>query len=109
MLTWSSGALIAASTLAGLNASEDAKAAQKNVLAAVDEVARRLGNTRNIARSSYISPRVIDHYMEGSVVAYYGERLEEIIAAEQGGLTEAEGALPDLLNRKLRRELEKAA
>jgi hypothetical protein len=51
-------------------------------------VARRLGNTRDIARASYISPRVIDHYMEGSVVAYYGERLEEIIAAEQGGLTE---------------------
>ena len=103
------GTLIAASTLAGLGASEDSKAAQKNVLAAVDEVASRLGNTRDIARSSYISPRVIDHYMEGSVVAYYGERLEEIIAAEQGGLTEAEEALLELLNRKLRRELEKAA
>jgi DNA topoisomerase I len=72
-------------------------------------VARRLGNTRDIARASYISPRVIDHYMEGSVVAFYAERLEEIIAAEQGGLTEAEVALLDLLNRKLRRELEKAA
>ena len=43
------------------------------------------------------------------MVAYYGERLEEIIAAEQGGLTEAEEALLELLNRKLRRELEKAA
>ncbi len=87
--TWA-GTLIAASTLAGLGASEDSKAAQKNVLAAVDEVASRLGNTRDIARSSYISPRVIDHYMEGSVVAYYGERLDEVIAAEQGGLTEGE-------------------
>jgi hypothetical protein len=47
--------------------------------------------------------------VEGSVVAYCGERLEEIVAAEQGGLTEAEEALLDLLNRKLRRELEKAA
>jgi len=106
--TWA-GTLIAASRLAGLGVSVDAKAAQKNVLAAVDEVASRLGNTRDIARASYISPRVIDHYMEGSVVAYYGERLEEIVAAEQGGLTEAEKALLDLLNRKLRRELEKAA
>jgi DNA topoisomerase-1 len=75
------GTLIAASTLAELGFVEDAKAAQKNVLAAMDEVARTLGNTRDIASSSYISPRVIDHYMEGSVVAYYGERLEEIIAA----------------------------
>jgi hypothetical protein len=47
--------------------------------------------------------------MEGSVVAYYGERLEEMIAAEQVGLTGAEEALLELLNRKLRRELEKAA
>ena len=106
--TWA-GTLIAASTLAELGAVEDGKAAQKNVLAAVDEVAHKLGNTRDIARSSYISPRVIDHYLEGSVVAYYGERLEEVIAAEQGWLTEAEEALLDLLNRKLRRELEKAA
>ena len=106
--TWA-GTLIAANRLAALGAAENPKAAQKNVLAAVDDVAHRLGNTRDIARASYISPRVIDHYLEGSVVAYYGERLEEIIAAEQGGLTEGEEALLDLLNRRLRRELEKAA
>ena len=40
--------------------------AEKNVLSAVDAVAERLGNTRDIARISYISLRVIDHYMEGS-------------------------------------------
>ncbi len=106
--TWA-GTLVAASRLAELGATEDPKAAHKNVLAAVDDVAHRLGNTRDIARASYISPRVIDHYLEGSVVAYYGERLEEIIAAEQGGLTEGEKSLLDLLNRRLRRELEKAA
>lgn len=106
--TWA-GTLIAANRLAELGKTEDPKSARKNVLAAVDDVARRLGNTRDIARASYISPRVIDHYLEGSVVAYYGERLEEVIAAEQGGLTEAEKALLELLNRKLRRELGKAA
>ncbi len=106
--TWA-GTLIAANRLAELGAAEGPKAAQKNVLAAVDDVAGRLGNTRGIARASYVSPRVIDHYLEGSVVAYYGARLEEMIAAEQGGLTQEEEALLDLLNRRLRRELEKAA
>jgi DNA topoisomerase I len=52
---------------------------------------------------------VVDHYLEGSVVAYHGERLEEVIAAEQGDLTEGEKALLELLNKKLRRELRKAA
>src|SRR5215203_2103393 len=106
--TWA-GTLIAVLKLAELGATEDLKQSQK-VLAAVDHVAERLGNTRVIARFSYISPRVLDHYMEGSVVAYYGERLiEEVIAAERGGLADEEKALLDLLQRKLRRELEKAA
>jgi len=43
------------------------------------------------------------------VVAYHAEHLEEVIAAEQGGLTEGEKALLDLLKKKLRRDLEKAA
>ena len=79
------------------------------MLAAVDDVAKRLGNTRDIARTSYISPRAIDHYMEGSVIAYYGEKIEELIVAEQEDLTEGEKALLELLNKKLRRELIKAA
>jgi len=105
--TWA-GTLIAAVKLAELGATENPQAAEKNVLSAVDAVAERLGNTRDIARASYISPRGIDHYLEGSVVAYHGERLEEIIA-EQEGLTDEEKALLDLLNRRLRRELRKAA
>ena len=101
--------MIAAVTLARLGATEDLEQAEKNVLSAVDAVAERLGNTRDIARISYISPRLIDHYMEGSVIAYYGELVEEVIAAEQGGLTEGEEELFNLLRKKLRRELDKAA
>jgi len=42
------------------------------------------------------------------MIANYGERIEEVIVAEQGDLTEEERALLDLL-RKQCRELEKAA
>ena len=90
--TWA-GTLVAAVKLAEFGAVEDARQGQKNVLAAIDAVAERLGNTRDIARASYVSPRVIDHYMEGSVIAYYGERIEELIAAEQGDLTKKEKPL----------------
>ena len=41
------------------------------------------------------------------MIAYYGGLVEEIIAAEQGGLTEGEEALLELLKKKLRRELSK--
>jgi DNA topoisomerase I len=106
--TWA-GTLIAAVKLAELGPVMESKLAGENVLKAIDAVAERLGNTRDIARASYISPRVIDHYLEGSVVAYHAEHLEGIIVAEQGGLTEGEKALLDLLNKELRRELRRAA
>lgn len=106
--TWG-GTLFAALKLAELGATEERKEAERNVLAAIDAVAVRLGNTRDIARTSYVSPRLIEHYLEGSVIAYHGERMEEVIAAEQGDLTEEERALLDLLNKKLRRGLRRAA
>jgi DNA topoisomerase I len=40
--------------------------------------------------------------MEGFVIYYVSERIEEVIVAEQGGLTEGEKALLELLQRKLR-------
>ncbi len=106
--TWA-GTLVAAVKLAELGAEEDEKKAKKNVLRAIDAVAERLGNTRDIARVSYVSPRVIEHYLEGEVIARQAERLEEMITAEQGDLTRDEESLLKLLQRKLRYELEKAA
>ena len=101
--TWA-GTLIAALKHAELGATEDLKAAEKNVVAVIDAVAERLGNTRAIARSSYVSPYVINHYTEGFVISYFSERIEEVVVAEQGGLTEGEKALLELLQRKLRRD-----
>src|ERR671929_1569003 len=51
--TWA-GTLIAALNLAELGAAENEKLANKNVVQAIDTVAERLGNTRAIARSSYV-------------------------------------------------------
>lgn len=51
----------------------------------------------------------MDHYLESSVVAYRTEYPEEVIAAEEGGLTKGERALLDLLNEELRRDLSRTA
>jgi len=106
--TWA-GTLVAAVKLSELGVAGDDRAAEKNVLAAVDEAAERLGNTRDIARASYVSPRLIEHYLEGSVISRGAERVEEIIAARQEGLTDEEEALLGLLKGSLRRELSRAA
>jgi DNA topoisomerase-1 len=67
--TWHA-TVLAATLLATTEEKGTTKASRRRaVLAAVDEVAASLGNTRAVARSSYIDPRVIDLYEEGVTIA----------------------------------------
>ena len=46
--------------------------AEKNVVAAIDSVARRLGHTRAVCRRSYVHPEVIERYTEGGLTIASG-------------------------------------
>ena len=59
---------------------------KKNVLRAVEEVAKRLGNTRSVCRKCYIHPAVIDAYMDGSLLK---------TLAHAGASGDAESAEPE--------------
>ena len=62
--TWG-GTLLAAQELASRGPSEN-EAETKRVLAAVmRRVGQELGNTPAVARASYVSPVVVEHYLEG--------------------------------------------
>jgi DNA topoisomerase IB len=43
---------------------------QKEIVAILDEVAKRLGNTRAVTRKYYVHPAVLSVYEEGSLSAY---------------------------------------
>lgn len=64
--TWS-GTMLAAFELRALGPATTEKEAKANVVAAVDKVARRLGNTRAVCRKYYIHPVVLESYLEGSI------------------------------------------
>ncbi len=64
--TWG-GTVVAAETLVGLGPVTTAKEADRNTLVAVDAAAERLGNTRAVARSSYVHPQVGETYRDGSL------------------------------------------
>lgn len=67
--TWHA-TVLAATLLASTDEPGTSRASRRRaVLAAVDEVAASLGNTRSVARSSYIDPRVLDRYEEGVTIA----------------------------------------
>jgi DNA topoisomerase-1 len=62
--TW--GATVrAAALLAESGEPATATEANQTIVAAVDEVADELGNTRAVARSSYVHPAVVDAYAQG--------------------------------------------
>jgi DNA topoisomerase I len=62
--TWA-GTTLAARALSGLPGFESEAEAKRNVIAVIDEVARKLGHTRAVCRRSYVHPEVIEAYMAG--------------------------------------------
>ena len=71
--TWSGTVL----TVAALREFRDAgtkKQTEKNVLLAIEAVARLLGNTRAVCRKSYIHPGVIDCYVGGTMMKILSRR-----------------------------------
>ncbi len=65
--TWS-GTMLAAYELRSLGPGRTEKEAKANVVAAIDRVAQRLGNTRAVCRKYYIHPVVLTSYLRGSTL-----------------------------------------
>jgi DNA topoisomerase-1 len=98
--TWG-GTLLAAIALAEHAAKHgfpETKADEKRSLAAVSRrVARELGNTPAVCRASYISPAVIDQYLEGRTIEDFRPRHLRVVGAREVGLDAEELALLSLL------------
>ena len=65
--TWA-GTMLAARALSEIGPAELEGEKKKNILAAIDRVADRLGNTRAICRQYYIHPAVLEAYDRGKVM-----------------------------------------
>jgi DNA topoisomerase IB len=96
--TW--GATVLAAVALAVTDAEmrSATARRRAITRAVQEVARYLGNTPVVARSSYIDPRVLDRFRDGETIA---AALPRIAAGEEGTAIQgaAEAAVLDLLLR----------
>jgi DNA topoisomerase-1 len=63
--TWA-GTVLAAVELAALEAAPESSA-KRNIVKAVEQVSKKLGNTRAVCRKSYIHPAIIDSYLDGTL------------------------------------------
>ena len=94
--TWG-GTLIAAVGLAERGLAESETQAKRNVAAVVRRVAERLGNTPAVARSSYVSPGVIEQYLDGRTIDDFRPRHLRVVGARDTALDREELALLSLL------------
>jgi DNA topoisomerase-1 len=71
--TWA-GTMLVAEALRKTGPAKTKRDAERNIVAAVDLTAKRLGNTRSVCRKYYIHPALIEAYLEGSVLPPLPER-----------------------------------
>ena len=94
--TWG-GTLIAAVQLAERGVAETDAEAKRAVAAVMRRVGEELGNTPAVARSSYVSPAVIDQYLDGTTIDDFRPRHLRVVGARDVGLDREEQALLSLL------------
>jgi len=70
---------------------------QRSITAVMRRVAAELGNTPAVCRASYVSPAVIDQYLDGRTLEDFRPRHLRVVGARQRGLVDEEEALLSLL------------
>ena len=106
--TWG-GTLIAAIELAERELPETVTEQKRTVAAVMRKVGERLGNTPAVARASYVSPAVVEQYLDGRTIDDFRPGHLRVVGARDLGLDPEEQALLSLLRSwRIRRAREAA-
>lgn len=98
--TWA-GTVLAAMALSEFEAVDSAARAKKNVKAAIESVAKKLGNTPTICRKCYVHPRVVSSYLDGQLLEEIKADAEAELSEDGHALKREEAALLGLLSRRI--------
>jgi DNA topoisomerase-1 len=103
--TWA-GTVLASLALQEFESFDSETQAKRNIVAAIENVSERLGNTPSVCRKCYVHPAVLDSYLDGSMI----ETLQQITVQEMSDslheLQPEEAAVMALLQSRLQREKE---
>jgi DNA topoisomerase I len=94
--TWG-GTLIAAIELAEVGEASSPTDAKRKIAAVMRKVGEKLGNTPAVARSSYVSPAVVEQYLDGRTIEDFRPRHLRVVGARDTGLDREELATLSLL------------
>jgi DNA topoisomerase-1 len=106
--TWG-GTLVAAIELAERGEAQTVTEQKRTVAAVMRSVGERLGNTPAVARASYVSPAVVEQYLDGRTIDDFRPRHLRVVRGRNSQLDPEEQALLSLLRSwRLRRAREAA-
>ena len=100
--TWA-GTVLAALALREFEAFDSDAKAKKNLRAAIESVASRLGNTPTICRKCYIHPEILGCYLEGGLLLQIKDAVEGELKNGLDELRPEEAAVLGLLRARLAR------
>jgi len=101
--------LLAAVGLAERGVAETEAESKRRIAAVMRSVGERLGNTPAVARASYVSPAVIEQYLDGRTIDDFRPRHLRVVGARDLGLDPEERAVLSLLRSwRIRRAREAA-
>lgn len=98
--TWT-GTVLAALALAEFEKFDSEAAAKKNVRAAIEKVAAKLGNTPAVCRRCYVHPEVIDSYMSETLVLQIEHEVDRELRDNVAGLRPEEALVLAFLKQRL--------
>jgi DNA topoisomerase-1 len=101
--TWA-GTVLAARALKELSAFDSRAQAKRNVLRAVEAVAKRLGNTKAVCRKCYIHPGVLTAYLDGTLADMLDRKAGRELRSRLHTLPPEEAAVLALLHHGLQRD-----
>jgi DNA topoisomerase-1 len=106
--TWA-GTVLAAMALNELESFDSAAQAKRNLRAAIEKVAGKLGNTPTICRKCYVHPEVLNSYLDGKLVLELKEKAESELRGDVQSFKPEEAAVLALLRGRLAKEAERPA
>jgi DNA topoisomerase-1 len=106
--TWA-GTVLAAMALNELESFDSATQAKRNLRAAIEKVASKLGNTPTICRKCYVHPEVLNSYMDGNLVLEVKAKAESELRGNVQRLKPEEAAVLALLRGRLAKEADRSA
>ena len=106
--TWA-GTVLAISALREIKHFDSKAHSKRNIVNAIEMVAKQLGNTRSVCRNCYIHPAVIDSYLDGSLPNSLSQKAHYATAPSLSRLNSDESAVMVILKQQSKVEVKRKA